>query len=148
MPKSPNAENLAPYGRIIGLPADIGKNKTKNVFHIVLSEEGGVGWRIAYLLLRDRVIDTLERHPDTYESFEPVSGTAVLFVATEEEPDEIKSFYLDKPVVLKKGIWHGIAAATEEAEIKITENAWVECEYRYLDYGLQAEETGAPSALV
>ena len=33
---------------------------------------------------------------------------------------------LDKPVVLKKGIWHQTLALTSEAQVKITENLEVE----------------------
>jgi hypothetical protein len=36
---------------------------------------------------------------------------------------------LDKPVILKKGLWHGVVALGDEADIKITENASVRCVY-------------------
>jgi hypothetical protein len=35
---------------------------------------------------------------------------------------KIEAFYLDKPIILHKGIWHNVLTSTKEAHIKITEN--------------------------
>ena len=37
--------------------------------------------------------------------------------------------FLDRPVVLRKGVWHGIITLGKESEVKITENAHVRCVY-------------------
>lgn len=121
------AKNFQPYGWIIDYP---GKEfcRGKNLFRIVVRQQK-TGWRIAYLVVRDKVIGRLEQHPDSLESFEPVSGKSLLFVATRKDAKNIVCFRLDKPVVLKKGIWHGIITEGAEADVKITENASVRCVY-------------------
>ncbi len=91
----------------------------------MLTEAETVGWRIAYLVLRDKIIDKLERHPGTYESFEPVRGKTVLYVADREDETAVRAFHLTRPVILNKGIWHGVVTLGDESEIKITENAYV-----------------------
>ena len=53
-------------------------------------------------------------------------GKRVLLVAEHETPENCHAFILDKPVVLKKGIWHQTLALTPEAQVKITENIEVE----------------------
>jgi hypothetical protein len=42
---------------------------------------------------------------------------------------------VDKPIVLKKGIWHDVAALSNIAEIKIFENREVNSKYYYLKKG-------------
>lgn len=132
-------ENFKLFGHIIEHPGKDSGPKDKNLFTIVLREPLGIGWRIAYLVLRDRTIDKLEKHPDSFESFEPVKGRTLLYVATEEKPDEIKCFVLDKPVILNKGVWHGVVTIDEESEIKISENADVECVFLGLDCELTSK---------
>ncbi len=123
------ANNFKKYGWVIEYPDKSKEDKKKNLFRIVLKEPRGLGWRIAYLIVRDKVVDKLEQHPQSYESFEPVKGRSVLFVSESRDFKKIKSFYLDKPVILKKKIWHGIVSLTNETEVKITENAKVKCVY-------------------
>lgn len=115
------------YGWVIDYP---GRNCSpdKNLFRIVVRQRN-TGWRIAYLIVRDKVIYRLEQHPESLESFEPVSGKALLFVSTRKDARQITGFLLDKPVVLKKGIWHGVVSLGAEADIKITENSSVRCVY-------------------
>ncbi len=64
----------------------------------------------------------LECHPDSYESFEPLKGIGILLTAKPESPEDYHAFLLDKPVCLKKGVWHQLIALTEEVQVKITEN--------------------------
>lgn len=73
---------------------------------------------------------SVTRHP---KSFEPLHGLTVLVVATHENPEEYEAFILDKPVCLKKGIWHQVLALTEEAQVKIVENLEVQSEFYDLE---------------
>ncbi len=88
-----------------------------------------LGWRIAYLVVRDRAIKKLEQHPGSLESFEPVTGRGFLYVCATKDEDKVECFILDRPVILKKGIWHGIVSVSDECDVKITENARVKCVY-------------------
>jgi ureidoglycolate hydrolase len=119
--------SFRPYGKIIGYAGSRGTNK-KNLFRIVVKQPGS-GWRIAYLVVRDKKITRLERHPGSFESFEPVSGRGLLYVSTRKDSRLIKCFLLNKPVVLKKGLWHGIVTSSHECEVKIVENSSVKCVY-------------------
>lgn len=136
MPKKITAGNFKPYGRIIEYPQEAPQNPRKNLFRIVLKETKPVGWRIAYLVVRDRVIDRLEAHLNTYESFEPVSGKSLLYVAVAKNPAKINCFLLDRPVILNKGIWHSIVTLSSKSEIKITENAQVKCSWWQVPFPL------------
>lgn len=119
--------SIRPFGRIIDRSCvrDRGRG---NAFGVLLKERSK-GWRIAYLIMRARTITCLEKHPDSIETFEPVSGKAILALATGKNPIKVKLFFLDKPVALKKGIWHGVAAVTKKAEMKIFENIEVNTDY-------------------
>ena len=127
--KKITSRNFKQFGKIIEYPGLSAKSKKRNLFRIVLEDAQAPGWRIAYLVVRDKSIACLEQHPGTFESFEPVKGDAVLFVALKKDPQKIESFRLDKPVILKKGVWHGIITKGRSAEIKITENSEVKCVY-------------------
>jgi len=113
-------ESIKPYGRIIdsSFMKDDGRG---DKFDILLKEKSR-GWRIGYLILRKRKITKLENHSDSLETFEPVKGRAVIAFAANKKPGDIKLFYLDKNVLVKKGVWHDVAAITKECEIKIFEN--------------------------
>jgi len=111
---------IRPYGVIIDAKCvkDDGRG---NCFGILMKEKSK-GWRIGYLIVRDKKIKRLESHPDSLETFEPAKGKAVIAFAPGRYPDKIKVFLLDKPVVVKKGVWHEVAAFSRRAEIKIFEN--------------------------
>lgn len=126
---SPNFQNFRRYGKIIGYPNKESKGRIRNLWKIIHVESAKVGWRIAYLVLRDKTIGRLERHPQSDESFEPVRGKSLIFVATKDDLSDIQCFKLDKPLMIYKNIWHGVVTLTPETEIKITENANVICEY-------------------
>ena len=121
--------NFEKYGRVIAYPRQKDKGAGKNIFHIVLREREPSGWRIAYLVVREKKLSRLERHPVSFESLEPVKGRVRLFVARKKDPREIECFDLSVPVVLNKGVWHGVITIGKEAEIKISENAKVSCRY-------------------
>ena len=123
-----NQKNFKPYGWMIEYPDRKRASKTKNLWRIIIRQPKS-GWRIAYLVVRDRTINRLEQHPGTFESFEPVCGKSLLYVSTKKDPNSIKCFNLDVPVILKKGIWHGIVTLTKECDIKIVENSSVQCVY-------------------
>ncbi|MCX5697586.1 MAG: hypothetical protein NTU54_06450 [Candidatus Omnitrophica bacterium] len=128
MIKKITAENFKHYGRVIeyaGKP----KSGRHSLFRIIMREPRESGWRIAYLLVRDKAIRRLEQHLHTYESFEPVKGRALLYLSATKDLRKIECFLLDKPVVLYKGIWHGVVTLGRESEIKITENARVRSSY-------------------
>lgn len=110
------SHRFAPFGKILEFTPDM-----EEKFHIIMSEEKEP-WRIAVFRYDNRNIHTIERHPTTMESFEPLSGITVLLVAEYETPDEPVAFLLDKPVCLYKGIWHQVLSLTESAQVKITEN--------------------------
>jgi len=119
--------SFRPYGKIIGYTGSRG-HKNKNLFMIVLKQPRS-GWRIAYLVVRDRKISRLEQHPGSFESFEPVCGKGLLYVSNRKDSRLIKCFLLNKPVILKKGLWHGIVTLSPECEVKIVENSSVRCVY-------------------
>lgn len=127
-------ERIKPYGRIIDR-ACVKDNGRGNRFGVLLKEPSN-GWRIGYLILRDRVIKRLERHTDSLETFEPVKGKAVIALAKKGLPDSAELFFLDKPIVISKGIWHEVLAVSGKCEIKIFENIDVETEYYSLSRDL------------
>lgn len=138
IPKKITEANFKKYGFIIKWQGKENR-KENNQFRIIINDPKVIGWRIAYLIVRDKEIDNLEKHPFSYESFEPVKGRAVLYVNNEKTPKKIESFFLDKPVVLKKGIWHAIVTIGKQADVKITENNCVQLHKHKLGYKLGKE---------
>ena len=123
-------KTIKPYGWIIGSKT-IKDDGRGDKFEVLLKERSA-GWRIGYLILRSKKIIRLENHPDSLETFEPVTGKAVIMLAANKCPGKTQIFFLDKPVVLKKGVWHNVAAISGKCEIKIFENIEVKTEYHYL----------------
>ena len=119
--KKLTAVNFKKYGQIIEWQGPENK-KENNQFRIVIRDPKVRGWRIAYLIVREKHINFLEKHPYSFESFEPIKGKAILYVSNEKVPQSIEAFTLDKPIVLLKGIWHNVLSCTKETHIKITEN--------------------------
>ncbi len=137
MAKKITTRNFKPYGWVIEYPKKDLKSPKHNLFRIVLREKEKTGWRIAYLIVRDKSFNKLERHIDSFESFEPVKGISLIYLARVKQIDKIECFYLDKPVILKKNIWHAVITKSRESEIKITENAEVKCGYWLLGEKLE-----------
>lgn len=129
-------KNIKPYGYIID-SACVKDTSRSNDFGILLKEKSK-GWRIGYLILRLKYIKRLERHPDSLETFEPVKGRAIIALAPSGRPDRPEVFLLDRPVVLKKGVWHDVAAISGRCEMKIFENIEVKVEYHNLEKKIEA----------
>ena len=123
-------EAIKPYGFIIDSRCVKDKGYG-NDFGVLLKAKSN-GWRVGYLIVRDRVIKRLENHPDSLETFEPTEGKLVIAFAPLSKPDEVKVFLLDKPVVVKKHVWHEVAALSKRAEVKIFENIEVGVGYHHL----------------
>ena len=125
--QSVQRETFLPYGEVLEFPAGI-----EETFCIITTEEKEP-WRLAVFRYTNKEIQRMECHPTSRESFEPLHGLTVLVVATHENPEEYEAFILDKPVCLKKGIWHQVLALTEEAQVKIVENLEVQPEFYDLE---------------
>jgi len=129
-------DSFKSYGWVIEFPKDKLKNNGKSLFCVVRKDRKAAGWRIAYLIVRDKSLNKLEQHINTLESFEPVCGKTILYVSEAKVPSKIRRFRLDRPVILKKGIWHGVVTQGRQSEIKITENAVVKSAYWKLGFVL------------
>ncbi len=127
-PKKLTAVNFMRYGWIIEYAGRKKVPKDRNLFKIIVRQPG-LGWRIAYLVVRESFITKLEQHPGSFESFEPVSGRGLIYVSTKKDLNSVECFYLDRPVILKKGIWHGVVRSGGDFDIKIAENLKVKCVY-------------------
>ncbi len=114
--KNLNQKNFKKYGKIIEL------KKGLKSFHVLFGESKDVGWRIGYSRLERKPVYQLEAHPESFETFEPVSGTSIIILSKDKIPQKTEAFLLDKPVCLYKNIWHDVMAVSEFAEIKIFEN--------------------------
>ena len=121
--------NFKKYGKIIEYPNVAQKGDKRNLWHIIHKVEAKVGWRIAYLVLRDKTIGRLERHVDSDETLEPVKGKSLLFVSTTSDLSEVECFALDKPVLLYENTWHGLISLSASAELKVVENVKVKSEF-------------------
>lgn len=135
------SKNFKPFGWIIEYPERKNASKTENLFRIVVRQPK-LGWRIAYLVVRDREINRLEQHPGSLESFEPVKGRGLLFVSTRKDEKAVACFLLDKPVILKRGVWHGVVTLSPEFDIKITENSNVKCVYWKINKIVKKQKIG------
>ncbi|MBN1868996.1 MAG: hypothetical protein JW847_00235 [Candidatus Omnitrophica bacterium] len=140
MIQSPNKNNFKKYGKIIEYPDKGSKGTVRNLWRIVHTEPAETGWRAAYLILRDKTIGRMECHPQSDETLEPIKGRARLFVSRDQDPGKIECFTLDKPVILNKGVWHGLISLTPETEIKIFENNYVSCCYWKLGFRMSRLE--------
>lgn len=141
MIRSITSKNFKRFGRIIEYPQKSRQPRNKNLFRIVARNRKVLGWRIAYLVVREKNINRLEQHPESLESFEPVKGKCLLYLVSTKEPSSIECFRLEKPVILNKGIWHGVVTLSRESEIKITENAKVKCIYWRLPKSINLGKT-------
>ena len=123
-------KSIEPYGKIID--SKFVKDDGRGDKFAVLLKEKSKGWRIGYLILRKRRFTKLENHPNSLETFEPVKGKAVIALASNKNPEKYRVFSLNKPIVVKMGVWHDVAALSSICEIKIFENIDVKTEYTYL----------------
>ena len=124
-------ENFAPFGYVLEFTPEM-----TEPFHIIVREEKDP-WRLALLRFDRQDVEKIENHPDSMESFEPLEGASVLYVAENKSPEKIRAFFLDKPICLYKGVWHEVQALSSHAKVKITENLEVKAEYYNLAKPLQ-----------
>ena len=116
-----NHDTFRPYGYLIDHDAEKPEG-----FQVILKETGKVGWRIAVSKVTKNKVRTLGKHPNSMESFEPISGVTILLVALAETPENFEVFLLDRPVCLFSNIWHATISLSEYSLIKITENLEVD----------------------
>lgn len=118
-------ELFQPYGRILE-PEDkeVPEVSESGIFDFYVTfKEASKDWQIGYLKQTGKIIDKLECHPNTAEVFSPVSGSAVLILATEPDNEETMcAFRLEKPIVLNRGVWHGVISLSEKSEMLIVES--------------------------
>jgi len=81
----------------------------------------------------------MENHPNTKETFEPISGAPILIVAVGKTPESPEAFLLDKPIVLNEGVWHDVLALSENAVMRINENTEVQTIHQKLTFTIKAE---------
>ena len=116
-------EAFAPFGTVIEFSPGF-----DGVYEILEAEEEKP-WILAVFRYTNKTIRRIENHPTSMETFEPLSGVTVLLVAEHDTPENYKAFVLDKPVCLKKGVWHQVLSLTPSAQVKITENKDVYSEF-------------------
>jgi len=107
MSKRISSSNFKRFGWIIGFPGRCGAPRRKNLFRIVVRERATLGWRIAYLVIRDKAISRLEQHVETFESFEPVKGRSLLFVADKKMPAASNVLFRQAGHLKKGGVARG-----------------------------------------
>lgn len=129
--QSIHKETFKKFGEVLEFPEEC-----KEPFHIVMTEEKEP-WRLAVFRYTNKEIQRMECHPTSLESFEPLKGLTVLVVAEHDKPEEYEAFMLDKPVCLKKNIWHQVLSITDEAQVKIAENLEVNSEFYDLEKPIQ-----------
>ncbi len=122
--KYPTKSNFKKYGLILEGTKKTHSSNSKTQYE-VLTGSSSEGWLLAYLVVRNRSSKSIQQHPTSKESFEPVKGVCLLIVAPLKAPQALEIFVLDKPIVLHEGVWHDVVALSEEAEVKIAENSGV-----------------------
>ena len=124
-----------PYGRLLE-PDEIEVpevSESGRFDFYVTFKESAQGWQIGFLFNEEKIVNQLERHPNTAEVFSPVNGESVLIVSENpEDENTISAFKLDKPIVLGRGTWHGVISLSDRSEILIVESPDVIDEYYQL----------------
>lgn len=117
------ADNFGKYGAVLEFSKDF-----DGVFEIIVKQPDS-GWRLALLRHSKKIGKVMECHPDSMESFEPLSGMLLMIVAPHETPANFEVFLLDKPVCLHAGVWHQVISLAAESQVKIAENYDVSSEF-------------------
>ncbi len=125
-------DTFQPYGYIIEHDETLPQG-----FQIIVTENAAVGWRLAVSKITRQRFTKISRHPNSMESFEPISGVTLLCVAPPDTPEQYEVFLLDKPVCLYKNIWHASLTLSEYSLVKICENRDVDSEEYELGGTLQ-----------
>lgn len=124
--KTLNPTAFKPYGQLIAFT-----DAKEDGWEIVVTHKSA-GWRVALLEFSRKAATRLEHHPNSKETFEPISGVALLIVAKHDSPEDYEVFLLDQPISINPGIWHEVISLSEMTQVKITENLDVTCVYREL----------------
>jgi ureidoglycolate hydrolase len=128
-------EHFEAFGRILNPQAsETASQSERGVFdfYVPFAERSG-GWQIGFLSYTGRELQQLECHPNTPEVFSPLKGEALLVLAVDPgNESEYRAFRLDKPIVLNRGVWHGVIALSQKPEILIVENPDVVDEFHKL----------------
>jgi ureidoglycolate hydrolase len=96
-------------------------------FYVTFKEQSNC-WQIGYLEQIGKEVQKLECHPNTSEVFIPLSGDAVILLSINPQND-ISAFKLKEPIVIKRGVWHGVISLTKSSKILIVESSEVIDEY-------------------
>lgn len=123
-----DAMTFAPYGNVIEFNTSCPDDP---LFEVVCSVPSR-GWRIALYRVKRRSTEHLESHPDSRESFEPLSGSGLLLAGKPDRPEDYEVFLLDKPVCLHAGVWHQLISLGGPCTVKITENDEVSSQFHQL----------------
>ncbi|MBI2941558.1 MAG: hypothetical protein HYY04_14080 [Chloroflexi bacterium] len=125
-------ESFARFGKVLTWDPTVGKR-----LQIAAEEHRGAPWMLATFRVDAHQITYLAEHPDSIELFWPVSGTGVILLATPEAPDDFEAFLLDVPIVINRGVWHGLCALSEEVILGIAEDVKAGGSRRDLDRPLR-----------
>jgi ureidoglycolate hydrolase len=137
-----NQRLFEPFGRILEPKANEKASVSeKGVFdfYVPFVEKSG-GWQIGFLTYTGTTLHQLECHPNTPEVFSPLKGEALLVLATDPANEAgYRTFKLEKPIVLGRGVWHGVISLSEKAEMLIVENPDVVDEFHELARPIKGE---------
>jgi len=144
--KTLTPKNFKKYGRIL-LPIEEENKRIQehSVAYMVLEKAISKGWLMSYFSVSKRFTDAMENHPNTKETFEPLSGASIIVLAHGPTPENPEAFLLDKPVVLYEGVWHDVLALSENATMRINENTEVQDVRQKLPYIIKAELCTEPN---
>jgi ureidoglycolate hydrolase len=96
-------------------------------FYVTFKEQAN-SWQIGYLDQVGKKVEKLECHPNTSEVFIPLSGVTALLISNDPQKD-IFAFKLNEPIVINKGVWHGVISLTKSAKILVVESTDVIDQY-------------------
>jgi len=114
-------EAFAPYGQVLQRDPN-----NPEPFQPLFTAPSSTGWRVAILEVRPGPLTRLHRHPDSEECFSPLTGSAGMAVALPESPDQIRVFRLDRPICMRRHVWHQVVSLEEKAcTLFIAENATI-----------------------
>lgn len=88
----------------------------------VFSNADAAGWRIAELPVENTLLTSMSLHDNTPEGFIPLEGSAALSVANAADFSDLKTFILDRPLMIRRSVWHGLTALSPNARILVIEN--------------------------
>lgn len=115
-------ESFAPFGTVVDWTAEL--EASGRPFHVLMRSEEPTGWRLAVARWTMRSVRRIEYHPDSEELYAPLSGATALVVAEPGEfsEDRLRAFLLDRPVCLRRGVWHATLSLSAESVRLIAEN--------------------------